>query len=241
MKRVLVTGANRGIGLEFVRQFLARGDRVFAGARRPEQAVELQKLAAAQPDRLSLFTVELADPESIAAAARTVAAQTDALDVLLNCAGIFNSFPSSFEGGGDQPFGQLDPENLLAVYRINSVGPVLMAQSFADLLRRGQAPLIANLNSYVGSITLKRHGGYYAYSASKAALNMFTRLLACDLRQAGITVISLHPGWVQTDMGGPKAPTPVDESVRGMIGVIDRMTLENTGQFWQYIGEQMAW
>jgi NAD(P)-dependent dehydrogenase (short-subunit alcohol dehydrogenase family) len=168
MKRVLITGANRGIGLEFVGQLLARGDRVFACARRPEQAAELQQFAAAQPERLALIALDVADPASIDQAHRAVSAQTDALDVLINNAGVFNSFPSSFEGHGDPPFGRLDAHNLTEVYRVNAAGPVLMAQRFVDLLRKGSAPKIVNLTSYLGSLSLKHHGGYYAYSASKA-------------------------------------------------------------------------
>jgi NAD(P)-dependent dehydrogenase (short-subunit alcohol dehydrogenase family) len=241
MKRVLITGANRGIGLEFVGQLLARGDRVFACARRPEQAAELQQFAAAQPERLALIALDVADPASIDQAHRAVSAQTDALDVLINNAGVFNSFPSSFEGHGDPPFGRLDAHNLTEVYRVNAAGPVLMAQRFVDLLRKGSAPKIVNLTSYLGSLSLKHHGGYYAYSASKAALNMFTRLLAADLAGQGVTVISISPGWVQTGMGGPRAPTSPQESVAGMLRVIDRVGPKESGQCWQYIGEQMPW
>jgi len=242
MKRILLTGANRGLGLEFTRQFAARGDRVFAAARHPEKADALQKLADAHPDNITLVKLEVTDPASRDAAYAQIAEQTDALDLLLNNAGIFNKFKSNFGSGGTDPkFGELTAENLAAVYDVNAVAPVMMAQRFVDLLSNGKRPVIANMSSLLGSIGLKSVGGYYAYSAAKAALNMYTRLLAHDLAGHGITVVSLHPGWVQTDMGGPRAPVKPADSIGGLIRVLDGVTRKQSGKFFTYEGDEMEW
>lgn len=241
MRRILITGGNRGLGLEFTRQLLARGETVFAGARQPEQAAQLHELAGQYSERLVVFPLDVTDAASIDNAFDLVATRVDGLDVLINNAGIFNKIKSAFGEGTDPKFGHLDAENLLAVYKVNSVGPVMMTQRFYELLKKGNQPKVINLSSLVGSIGLKNVGGYYAYSASKAALNMFTRLLAYDLERDGITVVSLHPGWVQTEMGGSRAPLPAAKSVAGMIKVIDSVGPADSGAFRQYTGEPMDW
>lgn len=227
MRRVLVTGASRGIGLEFVRQYLLRGDEVFAACRDPENADQLLEY---ESDRLHVITLDVADERSIESSYAVVRAQTDALDVLINNAGVLLD---------DDELGSLTFDNLLYALRVNAVAPVLIAQRYLDLLQRGDDPKIVALTSEHGSITMKPDGGPYGYSASKAALNMFMRTLAFDLH--GITAFVLDPGWVRTDMGGHGAELSPARSVSGMIQIIDATTPYHTGHFFRWDGEEEPW
>ncbi|MCC6804825.1 MAG: SDR family oxidoreductase [Anaerolineae bacterium] len=227
MRRVLVTGASRGIGLEFVRQFLERGDPHFAACRDPENAHPLQAYAS---DRLHLITLDVADERSIESSYAVVRAQTDALDVLVNNAGIAND---------DDELGSLTFENLLHILRINAVAPMLIAQRYLDLLRRGTTPKLVGVTSEYASLALKPDGGPFGYSASKAALNMFMRTLAFEA--GGVTTILVDPGWVQTDMGGSDASLTPQQSVDGMIAVIEAVGQEHNGGFYRWDGELMPW
>jgi NAD(P)-dependent dehydrogenase (short-subunit alcohol dehydrogenase family) len=231
MRRVLITGANRGIGLELVRQYLGRGDRVFAACRDPERAEHLRGLGG--PDRLTVTAMDVADEQSIREACKAVRAQTDGLDVLVNNAGIYWK--------GRDGLTTFDVTEMLEVFRVNSVGPLVVVREFLDLLRRGNAPRVANVSSEMGSIGRKHSGSEYGYSASKAALNMITRLLSFDLRRDGIVVVTLHPGWVKTDMGGRGAPLEPAESVRGMLAVIDGLKPADSGHFFQWDGQELPW
>lgn len=227
MRRVLVTGASRGIGLEFVRQFLARGDRVFAACRDPENAHQLQALAS---ERLHLITLDVADERSIESAYAVVRAQTNALDVLINNAGVMSD---------DDELGALNFDSLLHILRINAVAPLLIAQRYLDLLRRGNDPKLVGITSEHGAIALKPDGGPFGYSASKAALNMFMRTLAFESN--GVTTFLVDPGWVQTDMGGRHAALTPEQSVEGMIAVIEAVGQEHNGGFYRWDGEIMPW
>lgn len=229
--RVFISGANRGIGLEFVRQYLAGGERVFATCRNPDEADALQALCDQHPEQLSVGALDVTDDASIEAAYRTVATETDALDLLINNAGI-------------QPreqLGSLDRATLQQTFNTNTTGPLLVAQRFTDLLRGGRRPLIANITSQLGSLARKRSGGRYSYNSSKAALNMVSKALAYDLRPAGITVVMVHPGWVQTDMGGSDAPLRPEEAVRGMVTLFERLTPEDTARYLQWDGSELPW
>jgi NAD(P)-dependent dehydrogenase (short-subunit alcohol dehydrogenase family) len=232
MRRVLITGANRGIGLELVRQCLGRGDRVFAACRAPQQAAQLKALGGAE--RLTVVAMEVADEQSIRAACEAVRSQTDGLDVLINNAGIYKK--------GRDGLSTFEVVEMLEVFRVNSIGPLVVVREFLDLLRKGNAPKVANVSSEMGSIGRKHNGSEYGYSASKAALNMISRLLSFDLRRDGIAVVTfLHPGWVKTDMGGRGAPLEPEVSVRGMLAVIDSLTLADSGRFLQWDGQELPW
>jgi NAD(P)-dependent dehydrogenase (short-subunit alcohol dehydrogenase family) len=238
MQRILITGANRGLGLEFTRQYLERGARVFAGCRRPAEARQLHTLRAAQPQRLSIVALDVADPSSIQAAHATVRSQTDGLDVLINSAGIYSS------RGSEEPLerlGELTFEEALTVLRVNAVAPLIVAQQYLDLLRAGHDAKIVSLSSGYGSVSANTGGFPYYYSASKAALNMFMRSLAADAKRWGITTILLDPGWVSTDMGGPHAPMTPKQSVRGMIQVIDTLRPQHNARFFTSQGDEQAW
>ena len=230
--RVLVTGANRGLGLEWVRQLAARGDTVFATCRRPTKADALNALASQHPNSVKVLAMDVADDESIAAALQKVAAQTDALDVLINNAGVLYE---------NERITNLHSEGLMRAFRINAVGPMMVAQHALPLLRRGERPVIFNTSTMLASLTLKSGSGYCSYSASKAALNMLTRTLAAGLRGEGIIVVAVHPGWVRTDMGGPGAPLTPPQSVRGMAAFLDGLTMAHSGRFWTWEGKEHPW
>jgi len=225
--RSVVTGANRGIGFEFVRQMIARGDDVVAGVRRPDRADSLRALAG---ERLRILTLDVADPASVVAFARELG--DEPVDLLINNAGIV---------GDRGELTSLDAEDLSRTFLVNAVGPVLVTRALLPNLRRGQARKVVHLSSGMGSIGDNTSGGSYGYRMSKAALNMASRNLAHDLKLDGITSVVLNPGWVQTDMGGPDATLPVGESVRRMLGIIDKLTIERTGQFLNHTGEPYEW
>ncbi|MBS0456731.1 MAG: SDR family oxidoreductase [Proteobacteria bacterium] len=232
MARVLVTGSNRGIGLEFTRQLLARGDDVLAACRAPEQAQALHELAHAHPQRLTITAVEMADEASIAALAAAADAHFSGLDLLINNAGM------NVRG---ERMGTVRGQDLQATLRTNAVGTFLLTQALAPLLGKGERPLVANISSQVGSIA--RTSGFHSpsYAISKAALNMASVLLARGMAAAGVSVAALHPGWVQTAMGGPHAPLPVAESVAHLLRTIAGLTLADSGRFLDHDGTPMPW
>ena len=232
MERVFISGANRGIGLEFVRQWLQRGDvQVFATTRRPQQSDQLNALACPQ---LTILPMDVSAPASIRAAVATVADTVDGLELLVNNAAVK---PPAVE----QELATLDADSMLQSLRINSLGPLLVAQACVPLLRRGRRPRIVNISSGLGSLTRKQTGGQYAYCSSKAALNMVMRGLAADLGPAGVTVCSLHPGWVRTEMGGWGAAITPTESVRDMLALITGLTPAHNGTYFDHEGKTVAW
>lgn len=233
MTTILITGANRGIGLELVRQYLDRPDiRILATCRQPEQAAALQTLAQKQPDRVIIVPLDVSDPASVQTAAQLVAAQTDALDVLINNAGINRP-------GSEQTLTTMDADVMTHILRVNTVGPLLVVQAFVDLLADNAK--ILNVSSQMGAFTAGLPSGSYGYRASKAGLNMITRCMASDLGPRGITTITLHPGWVQTDMGGPNASITTQESAAGLIALADRITPKDNGDFFNWNGEHHVW
>lgn len=230
--RVMVTGSNRGIGLEYVRQLLARGDRVFAMCRKPDDASELQELEATYEDRLSIVQMDVASEDSIARAYDAVASETDALDVLINNAAI---------NPGDESFGDLKKENFMKTFEVNVVGVMLVTQYFADLLKQGENPRLINLSSGVASLEEGAPAGLYSYNVSKTALNMLNRTLTHELKPMGIINIVIDPGWVITDMGGPGASLQPEESIRNQLAVIDGLMLDDCGSYKHYSGREIPW
>ena len=231
MKTLFLTGANRGIGLALVKEALNRDYRVFAGCRQPQNAGDLQALAARYPARVVPIPIDVTDDASIQAAADAVAAQTNAVDLLINNAGVFPR---------GERLGNLDARTMLHAFHVNSVGPMIVAQKFLSLLRRGERAKILNISSQLGSITHPM-GGYYSYNSSKAALNMLTRILASELRPEGILAVVVHPGWVQTDMGGRGAPLKPAESARGILNLAERLKMADTGGFFTWDGRKHPW
>jgi len=232
MQRILVTGASRGLGLEFVRQFVQRGARVFAACRKPGQATDLTRLALAHPGRVTVLPVDLARPASITELGNELRLVTDSLDLLVNNAGVLVS---------GERFGSLEAKHLADTFATNVIGPVLMAQAMAPLLAAGQAPKVLNLSSILGSIARCEEFGTPSYSISKAALNMAMRQLSHELGPQGITAFVIHPGWVKTDMGGSGAQITVQQSVTGMLAVVDGAGPDFAGRFLSWDGKEIPW
>jgi NAD(P)-dependent dehydrogenase (short-subunit alcohol dehydrogenase family) len=229
MPSILITGANRGLGLEFARQYAGAGYRVFATARAPQQARELQDLATRER-ALSVHALDVTDAASIGALAREL--NGEAIDILLNNAGVM--------GPKRQSLGQIDYAGMLDTLRVNAIAPLQIAEAFVEQVARSERKMMVAITSGMGSID-DSSGGYYAYRASKAALNMSYHNLALDLKARGIIAFVINPGWVQTDMGGSRAPLPVEASIAAMRKVFDSMTLEQSGSFMNYKGGTLTW
>ena len=226
MPTTLITGANRGIGLEFARQYAADGWRVIATCRTPAKATALRKLGAT----VTVHAMDVDDHASVEALAKEL--RRAPIDLLINNAGIY--------GGTGQRFGRLDDDAWAKVLRTNVLGPTKVSECFADNVANSDQKRIVCISSYMGSIAQAGGGAYY-YGASKAALNYVCHAMADDLRSRGITVIALSPGWVQTDMGGRNAPLTVERSIASMRRVIDRLKPSDSGSFRDENGAALPW
>ena len=230
MSHAFVTGTNRGLGLEFVRQLLARGRRVVATCRQPGRALELTRLAGEYPGHLTVLPLTLPDPRSIAAVARDIEALDLRIDLLINNAGLLPT---------GERFGALQLDNLRRAFSTNAAGPLLLAQALAPSLDDNAK--VVNLSSRLGSIASTNAFNTPSYDTSKAALNMASRLLSIALAAQHVTVIAISPGWVRTDMGGDGATLAPAESVAHMLGVIDRLTAADNGHFLDHRGNPVDW
>lgn len=229
---VLITGANRGIGLEFVKQLLARGDQVLATCREPEKATALNALAQQATGRLKLYPLEVDDAESIANLRNELA--DEPIDLLINNAGVYG--PRQFKDP------TCDAQSWLKVLAVNTVAPYQVASALLDNLKRGDQAKIVNITSRMGSIADNDSGGAPIYRSSKAGLNAAMKSMAIDLADSGISVLLLHPGWVKTDMGGENALIDSETSVSGMLAVVDRAESENlSGKFFHCDGSELPW
>lgn len=226
MPSVLITGANRGIGLEFARQYAADGWRVFATCRDPDAAGELRAVSG----DISVHRLNVIDAGQIAALAGELAGE--AIDLLINNAGI--------SGRGGSAFGRIDYGVWEDTMRVNALAPALVTEAFAPHLERGDRKCVVAISSRLGSIS-EMGGGYLIYGTSKAALNAAMKTLAADLRGRGITVAVLHPGWVATDMGGAGAPVSAEASVAAMRGIIAGLGPSDSGRFFDYGGDEIPW
>lgn len=223
-EEVLVTGANRGIGLEYARQLSERGYRVTGTARDPDGAEELRVLD------VEVLPLDVTDSGSIAALAAATADRP--LDLLINNAGI---------GVGGEGLGNIDYERMHRFFATNTLGPLRLVEALLPRLRAGSRKRVVNMTSRMGSVDDNSSGGSYAYRASKAALNMVNRSLAIDLRDTGIVCVVLHPGWVATRMGGRSAPLSTQQSVSGLVRVIEGLEAGDSGGFFDYRGERVPW
>ena len=232
-ERVLVTGANRGLGLEFVRQYAERGARVFAGCRNPDAAGFLSALVARWPASVEVLPLDVTRRDSIDTAVNRIALDGDgSLDLVINNAG------TSPRG---EEFSNLDAASMTAVLEVNGIAPLIVAQRCHRLLVRSERPRIVNISSSMGSLARKEYGRHYSYAASKAALNMLTRAAAHDLEPEGMIVVALHPGWVRTDLGGPRAELTPAGSVTDMLGVIDGLEPSHSSRFLTRDGSEHPW
>lgn len=244
MRRVVVTGANRGLGLELTRQLSAAGDQVVATARQPKKADELNKLASESGGRVTVVGLEVGDPGEVNRATLQIGERFDAVDLLFNNAGIWTA-PGQPDRASTGPLADLRAEPVLEVLRINAVAAMLVTQALAPRLAAVHPPsrgaIVVNLSSGLGSIQAVTGRGNIAYGMSKAALNMLTRHLAAELRGQGTIVVSISPGWVATDMGGPSAPLEPAESVKGILNVVDALTPAQSGMFLDHAGVVLPW
>ena len=231
-RNCLISGANRGIGLEFTRQLLARGEHVIAACRHPGKATALNALAGEHPGRLHVLPLDVADPKSRASLVHDLplVLGDDRLDLLVNNAGVLHS---------GERFGHVEAAILEDSFRTNAIGPFLLAQALAPLLNDGAR--IANLSSVMASIASRGEFRSPSYCASKAAQNMLSVQLAHALAARGIVVLALHPGWVQTEMGGEHATVPTADAVRGMLQVVDGATPAQSGSFLDWRGGALPW
>jgi NAD(P)-dependent dehydrogenase (short-subunit alcohol dehydrogenase family) len=239
MSTVLITGSGRGLGLEFVRQYAADGWTVIATARDPAAHAELNQLERAAAGRIRLHALDVGDVAAIDALARELAGTP--IDVLLNNAGTMGREGYVGRGIQAQRFGQSDYDDWLATFRVNALGPMKMAEAFADHVAASAQKKIVALSSVMASMGSNNLGGFYAYRSTKAALNAILKSMALDLARRGIIVAPLHPGWAATGMGGTAAPVRPQHSVAGLRQVIASLTRERSGRFWQWDGQELPW
>jgi len=221
---VLITGANRGIGLEYARQFTAKGYKVIGTVRDPADAKELSAVV----DRVELLDVT--DAKSVAAFAQRL--DGVAIDILVNNAGVFDRV--------DVTVDRVDFEMMERTLAVNTLGPLRVTKALLPNLRAGKRRTIVNMSSQLGSIT-DSNGRWYAYRASKAALNQVTKILSVELAPDGFIFVALHPGWVRTDMGGAGATYSPQESVAGLVAVIEKLGPADNGRFYDFKGTLIPW
>ena len=222
----VITGANRGLGLEFAKQLLTSGHTIIAGVRRPED-MEFRH------EHMIVHQLDVVSTTSVEAFAKNVRSSTDSIDVLVNNAGRMDGRWQSLE--------EVDPEISLDVLNVNTIGPLRVSKALWPLLQSAQQTKVANISSLMGSIEDCMSGRSYAYRTSKTGLNMITKILAVEGQHDNISVTSYHPGWAKTDMGGERAPVPVSVSVKGLIELIDEQTQERSGRFYEYTGDELPW
>jgi len=223
---VLVTGSNRGIGLEFVRQYAAEGWRVFATCRGPAKAAALKAIDG----DVRVHALDVVDDARIAALAGEL--RNEPLDLLINNAGVM---------GPEDAFGRTDPDGWVDTLRVNAIAPIRVLERFLPHLERGRRKTAMSITSGMGSIGDNTSGGAYAYRTSKAALNQAMRSAAIDLKDKGTIVVVINPGWVRTDMGGRGAPLAVEQSVSNMRRTIAALTPADSGKFLNHTGEVYPW
>ena len=226
MTTVFINGANRGIGLEFVRQYAAEGAKVIAACRTPDQAAELQAIEG----DVEIVQQDVADRDSCRALGAALAGRP--IDILINNAGIL--------GQRDIRLGNANFEEFAQVLNVNVVGAYRTIDTLIDNVRAGGEKKIVFISSTMGSVS-DNSGGVVAYRSSKSALNQVASTLKAELEGEGIIVIPTHPGWVRTDMGGPSAMISAQESVSGLRKVISALTPEDSGRFYRFDGEIGAW
>ena len=227
--QVLITGTNRGIGLEFVKQYADAGYRVIACCRDPLKAAALNSLAAASGGKVALHALDVSNFGQIEHLAAEFKGQ--AIDLLINSAGYY---PHA-------SFGSIDYAEWHKAFLINTMAPMRMVECFIEQVAASRLRKIVTLSSIMGSIAANDSGGSTLYRTSKAATNMLMKNLAIALKPRGIATLTLHPGWVKTDMGGAHALITAEESVAGMRAVIDALTADNAGRFVSYDGHENPW
>lgn len=228
---ILITGANRGIGLELASQYAADGWRVLACCRNPEEAKTLKSIREKVSERMSIHALDVLDYDRIQNLAEQLAGET--IDILFNNAGT--------SGGDHQSFGDTDIAAWLQTLQVNTIAPLKIAEAFRKHVGQSRRRIIATMGSMMGSIAENSSGGRYIYRSSKAAVHMTGRSLAMDLRSEGIISVLLHPGWVSTDMGGKEAPVTPQESAAGLRRVLRDLQPDDSGRLFDYQGRELPW
>jgi len=230
MPTAMITGANRGIGLEMLRQYSEAGWRVVGTCRDVAGAEAARAIADSNP-AVTLYPLDVTDSAAVEALAEQL--EGTAIDVLILNAGVMS--PAS------NTLGKLDAADFLRVLEVNVVAPAICAQAFRDHVAASNRKTLVGIGSFLGSIASNDDGGLYSYRSSKAGIHAVMRSLGVDLREQGITAIAMHPGWVQTDMGGADATISAQASVAGMRRVIDGLTPGDSGRLLTYAGEELPW
>ncbi|UJP05816.1 MAG: SDR family oxidoreductase [Nitrosomonas sp.] len=232
MKTVLITGTNRGIGLEFVHQFAVDGWRIFACCRNPAGADALNRLASQYPGQIDIHTLDVTQHQHIEQLANTLS--DESIDLLINNAGIY---PSSHVDA----FGETDYAVWQRTFEANTMAPLKIAEALIRQVANSRLKTIVTITSKMGSIADNRGGGSYIYRSSKAAVNSVMKSLSIDLSEKRIIAVLLHPGWVKTDMGGPDALITTAQSVAGMRQVIGNLKFSDSGKFYAFDGQIIPW
>lgn len=234
MATILITGASRGLGLEFVRQFAAKGHFVYAACREPAKAAGLSSLLAERMDTISVVPLDVDNDGSIAAALAHVRKSTAKLSLLINNAGT---------GSEMKGLHKLERAEFLRVLETNTIGPALVTRAFLPLLEAAQGALVVNISSVLGSVGSWQGGDWcsYPYNVSKSGLNMVSKMMALELVPKNIGVLNLHPGWVRTEMGGSEAPLSPAESVSKMLQLISAYQPVRSGQYLDLEGRELPW
>ena len=230
MTNVVITGANRGLGLGFVKNYLGKNVDVVSTTRDLKSSKELLALKEKFPNNLEILELDLLKESAGDTLANFL--EEKPIDILINNAGV---------GSTNQHFEAVSPKPWLEVLKVNLIAPLMITQSIINNVKKGSDKKIYFLSSQLGSIGDNASGGMYIYRSSKTGLNQVVKSLSVDLKPQGITVISLHPGWVKTDMGGPNAPVSIDESIEGMMQVINATDIRDTGRFLNYDGKELPW
>ena len=228
---ILITGANRGIGLEMVKYAIEQGWRVFACCRNPHNADSLFNVAKLSNGQVSVHIADMLELSTLQALSYEL--RNEPVDMLINNAGIY--------GSDKNKFGNVEVESWLQTFQVNSIAPLKMVEAFSEQLLMGRRKLVACMSSKMGSIADNGYGNSYIYRSSKAALNAVVKSLSIDLKQQGIISVALHPGWVKTDMGGPDAEISAHECAAQLFTHITRLTIEDSGRFIDIDGSDIPW
>jgi NAD(P)-dependent dehydrogenase (short-subunit alcohol dehydrogenase family) len=231
---VVITGANRGLGLALATKFLQESFQVWVGTRKPARTLE--NLVKSFPQTACIITLDVTDMDSVRQAARCVADRVSGLDILINNAAIFPA-----EGASSLEELDLTDTHLQRTMDANALGPLRVTQQFLSLLRQSRRKLIINVSSEAGSIGDCGRQSQFAYCMSKAALNMQSKILQNDLGPKGFKVLAVHPGWIQTDMGGPGADIHPDVAAAGIFRLATRAWNPNDEIYLDYEGNPLRW
>jgi NAD(P)-dependent dehydrogenase (short-subunit alcohol dehydrogenase family) len=231
MPTVLITGANRGLGLALTEAYAAAGNTVLACCRAPERADALRALST-RHSGVRALSLDVGDGQSVAALKQSLGTQS--IDILINNAGMVGPPPPS------QSLAKMDYAGWAETFAVNTMAPFRMLQTFRENLKAGTRPKVASITSQFGAISFDTPM-FYVYSSTKGALNKVMRMAAIELAKDGIAACVVHPGWVRTDMGGPQGQQSPEESAAGIVAVIDKLSVETTGSFKKWNGEDHAW